>query len=116
MLYAICITLLVFVFLGVTCQPKEEPEQVYDANDFCPEDEPVQLEEQPTEQYTFIELPIVNLVYHAPVVQDEVQPEQSVTLASLGIRELKKLASAHHIKGYSNLRKSELIERLSAIV
>ncbi len=37
---------------------------------------------------------------------------ESTTLATLSIRQLKKLASVRHIKGYSNLTKAQLIETL----
>ncbi len=36
-------------------------------------------------------------------------------LAAMTIRELKKLASESHVRGYSNLRKTELIEALLRI-
>jgi hypothetical protein len=108
MLYAICITLLVVLFLGITCQPEQvntEPEP--------------ELVEVPIAKLVYVaplvETPIVTFTFTQPTVQEPVQ-EVGLDLNSLGIRELKKLASAHHIKGYSNLRKAELIDRLLPLV
>ncbi len=56
----------------------------------------------------------------APVLADNVVPfirpaPKHPALEDLSIRDLKKLASAAKIRGYSNLRQAELIERLRAV-
>lgn len=59
---------------------------------------------------------IVEAFLNRPVVRHVVvpfvRPNRHPALEGLSIRELKKLASEAKIKGYSNLTKTELIQRL----
>ncbi|MFM7424588.1 MAG: Rho termination factor N-terminal domain-containing protein [Elainella sp.] len=61
---------------------------------------------------------IVEAFLNRPKFVDNVvpfrRPNRHPALHSLSIRELKKLASSAKIRGYSNMTKAELIERLRA--
>lgn len=65
-------------------------------------------------QSKVLESPLPNLATPAPELVT-VEPEPERNLASFTVQKLKKMASAAKIKGYSRMRKRQLIDQLSQI-
>ncbi len=62
----------------------------------------------------FLNRPVATVIYNVVPFRRPVRPAAHPVLDGLNIRDLKKLASAAKIRGYSNLTKDELIGRLKA--
>jgi hypothetical protein len=113
--YTVILSFLYLVAVAIAFAPKSCKTSAVDKIEYFPEVESV--EPEPKNDTVTHFKPVtgipVSISSPEPMQQPEPAIAPEISLTSLGIRELKKLASQAKIKRYSNLNKRELILALS---